>query len=219
MTYFIDIHTHQTSKSNDCISVYNLDLFEKPRGEEYFSAGIHPWDIPKVKNLDEHLKILRELKKHKFFFALGEMGLDKTRENFNQQEDTFKKQLLLAKELKIKAIVIHCVKAFNEVIRILKDTSFDQSIIFHDYNGNESITKELLKRKSYFSYGSSLYRENSQGHKSLKLIPLERIFLETDNTQRDIITIYKKFSELYAISEDETKKVMYQTFENLKNKN
>jgi TatD DNase family protein len=75
----------------------------------------------------------------------------------------------------------------------------DQPMIIHGFNKKQNIADDLLKNKFYLSFGKAvLYNLSLQN--VLKTIPLDKIFLETDNEDLNIEELYVKVSELKGIS-------------------
>ena len=93
----------------------------------------------------------------------------------------FKKQIELASELKLP-IVIHTRDAVQDTYDILKDSSFKYPIILHCYNNSLEMTKLYLKMENvYFSFGGVLTFKNASNLREIiKVIPLNRILIETD---------------------------------------
>ena len=184
----INIHSHQKSSNNLSIRSY----YEEPiKIEHYFSIGIHPWYLENL-NISELIKYWN----HPLCIAIGEIGLDRLKkESWDEQIEIFENQLKLAP--KNKPIILHCVKSYYEIIQILQKLNIENPCIFHDFNASIQITNQLLKNNQfYFSYGKSLFRNKSKGLDSLKTIPIDRIFLETDESNFSIDSIYLKFAQI-----------------------
>jgi TatD DNase family protein len=80
--------------------------------------------------------IIEEKLKDENCFALGECGLDKiTASDFELQKVVFKKQIQLSEKHQ-KPLIIHCVKAHQELIEIKKELKPKQVWIFHGFNTN-----------------------------------------------------------------------------------
>ncbi len=196
----IDIHKHKKSNSG------NLEFIV-----EMFSVGIHPWDLNSLEDL-EHFKIKFNQKKNQLpqnFLAVGECGLDRRRVgivNIAFQLEVLKWHLLWALEIQ-RPIIIHCVRAESDILQLLKELNYQGIILFHDFAGNEQILKNLLKFKSYFSYGPGLLKDSCQKQLSLKSTPLDRLFFETDD-QADISIeqIYQKGSSILNLNPLELEK-------------
>ena len=141
-------------------------------------VGLHPWYIDEVNNLVELEQILRlqiEVVKPNF---IGECGLDKLKPNFELQQQIFELQLKLALEYDLP-VIIHCVRAYNEVLAHLKKYSKLTGVI-HGYNANREIAKQFAKYGFYLGVGSVILNQSSQLVKSIANIPLEQLMIESD---------------------------------------
>ena len=149
---FINTHTH--SQVYDAkIEVVNLppDATDKTN---YYSYGLHPWYIGK-ENCEAQLEILRRVAHEKRCLAIGECGLDKLcTVDFGLQEEIFIEQIKLANQIK-KPLIIHCVKAFNELINCLNMHDNMMPVIIHGFNNNENIARVMVDEGYYFSFGKS----------------------------------------------------------------
>jgi len=189
---WFDFHTHQQNVPNSLFNVV-LNNNETPPEEGHFCAGLHPW----FELNDQYISELKKVLENPRCLAIGETGLDRVRkENFEEQIDYFKHHIDLAKIFN-KPIVLHCVKAYQDVLQIMNSTKIDLPIVFHDYNGDTQTTERLLKEENvFFSYGDKLFKDNSKGHQSLKTIPLSRLLIETDDSGKPIEDIGLRLSEL-----------------------
>lgn len=188
---FFDFHYH---KKNISKGIYNLEYGEVPP-EFPYSIGIHPQDI-QLESIENQFDWLNS-NIIENCFAIGECGLDGLISiEQNLQEQVFKRQIEISNEIK-KPLIIHCVRKFYEVISFRKMA--DQPMIIHGFNKKQSIADDLLKNKFYLSFGKPvLYNLSLQN--VLKTIPLDKIFLETDNEDFNIEELYIKVSELKGIS-------------------
>lgn len=157
-------------------------------------AGIHPWWLEELgKEEIGHLKDqVLELLKMGRLWGIGETGLDRTMpELMEEQKELFTWHMELAEKLGLP-LVIHNVRAGADFLEILKSRQPNSPWIFHDFRGNEQLVKDLLRLHSgcFFSFGISL--DNSpQVRELFPLVPLENIFLETDDQKHlDIHDIY-----------------------------
>ena len=211
---FIDFHTHKMKpQSHDLIQVINL-FPEKIEATGYFTMGIHPWYIQKD-NIEEWIYIIEHnILKNSILF-IGECGLDKINgPDLKLQESVFEKQIQLSKKYNLP-LVVHCVKAYNEII--LKKESFDsiQPWILHGYKGSIQLTKQLVAAGFYFSV--HLAEDISvKMQESLKFIPIEKIFFETDDLETDIRECYYIYSELMKIELNQLKKKLKENFERIR---
>jgi len=191
---YIDIHTHK--RRSGAISMLNLfpeesDLIIE---DNFFSIGLHPWEVTNV-DIDIQLNLVKDSAKKSNVLAIGEIGLDKYKPDFELQTAIFLKQINIAKAAQ-KPIIVHCVKAYSELFKLLKDTEFDFPVIIHRYSGNITIAEQLIKSSCYFSFGHELFNEGSKTSKVFKKIPISKIFLETDDSDVAIQEVYAKASEI-----------------------
>lgn len=203
MQKLIDFHTHNPNPHHKCIYILDPRLDEHPLDQYKFCFGLHPWFIPEVEFKNFEAK-LRQYIQHPNFFGLGECGLDRTRVNFDIQKDIFTKQLELANELNIETIIFHNVRSDADFLALLKKYQPKQRLVFHDFNSNLEMIEKLLPYDCYFSLGSSIMNNQRKIVETLKYIPKDRLFLETDDqTTISLETIYSKASELLGLSVEE----------------
>jgi TatD DNase family protein len=183
----LDAHAHQKSDSTQIlVGVHTL--------------GIHPWELLIPFNRDHFDEKWNELISNKKteIYAIGECGLDRVHEGIADIEDqkyVLMKHFELATQLEVP-IILHSVRAYSDVLEILKKIKFKYPILLHAYGGNEHEMHELLKYPVYFSYGARLFKTD----KMLKLTSLDRLLLETgDQLEFSIADIYQKASESLGI--------------------
>ena len=95
-----------------------------------------------------------------------------------------------------KPMIVHCVRAYSEIIEIRKKMKAKMPWVIHGFNSSVETMRQLLRYDMYISLGEVLYRNENQAIKILKDIPLERLFLETDVSGRDIRDVYAKAASL-----------------------
>lgn len=197
----IDIHTH---RANDALSIQILnvfaqDLFEVER-DSPFSAGLHPWDIDLV-NPEECIKTIERFAVQKNMLAIGECGLDRIiSTDFALQERYFRQQIEIAEKF-LKPLIIHCVRAYSDLMKFKKASKSDLPWIIHGYAGNLDITQSLIRHNFYFSAGERLLKD-SRKHDVLRAIPPDRLFLETDDGDTSITEIYSMAAQVLNIDQD-----------------
>lgn len=176
----------------------------------YASIGIHPqefFDESGISNLESWMHQLREVAKNTKVIAIGECGLEYfvrspsgapvSVEQKEWQKKAFLAQIALADELNLP-LIVHCrpstgtQDSYEDLVSILRDSRFknqDSSIILHCYMGDTEVTKKFLTLPNvYFSFtGNITYpvKKAVAGTKddlteTVKMIPLARIFTETD---------------------------------------
>jgi TatD DNase family protein len=209
---FINIHTH--SRIYDAqVELVNLqmDAADKP---EHYSYGLHPWHIDKDSYVSQ-LEYLRIRAHEKRCIAIGECGLDKlSTVDFQLQEKVFIQHVRIANDIK-KPLIVHCVKAFNELINCLNLNDNEVPVIIHGFNNNENIARVLVDHGCYFSFGKALLGYESNAAKALKNVGRRKFFLETDDADISIKYIYRKASELLGIEEEIVAQQIKSNYENV----
>ena len=183
----LDIHTHKSIEASRGRSIINYRLSaDVLAGDKdglyegyFYSAGIHPWELTE-ENAMQQFDLLRQQIVKKQFVAVGEAGLDKlTVASMELQIAMFKKQVELSEALGMP-LVIHCVKAMEELLAVKKECRPGQPWIWHGFRGKPQQAEQLLQSGFYLSFGA-YYPEDT-----MKIVPAERLFLETDDSPVDI---------------------------------
>lgn len=193
--YLYNIHTHKVDNAScegyevkSILNTYPEDFYEKRNQHPdcWFSCGVHPWN---AEDSDSQLRILEEIIVEPNVVAIGEAGLDKLRgAEMSVQIDVFRKQIELAMDVN-KPLIIHCVKAWDELIRLYKEYEGSNiPWIIHGYRGNPQQTQQLSRVGFKFSIGERFNVD------SLKEIPLTDIFCETDESDLTICKAYENIS-------------------------
>lgn len=213
MIPFIDIHTHTDTQHDGVISVVSYKQFETPsESARYFSVGLHPWLFEKMHEEKEQAcyEWLVELAHHPNCIMYGEAGLDRnSKASLKTQKRVFEWQIEAAYS---RPLIIHSVGTYNEMISLIKRHKNHTPWILHGYNSSTEMTKQLSDAGYYFSLGSEVLNENSKLKDSIHLIPLDRLFLETDESAITIQEIYSRVSLLLNIELIELKQLIYNNF-------
>ena len=191
---FLNAHTHHFSHQSDVLDLYNQ--FPKAINDDakLFSVGIHPAYI-KTSSIEEELAIIREKLSNKNCLAIGEIGLDKLCEtDFELQIDVFEHQLQLASEYRFP-VIIHSVRAYQEILHIRKKLKLTIPFIFHGFNKNEQILNQIIAQNCYASFGKNLlYNKNLQI--IFAKLSANQFFLENDASEISIKEIYTIAAEI-----------------------
>jgi TatD DNase family protein len=188
-----------------------LDSQEKPN---YYSYGLHPWYINEL-TYEDDLRKLEIKADEKRCIAIGECGLDKlSKVDMSLQLKVFEEHIRIANHYK-KPLIIHCVKAFNELVNALNLNNNEVPVVIHGFNNNENIARVLLTHGCYFSFGKALLGYESNAAKALKNIGRKNFLLETDDSDISIKYIYKKASEILGVDEEIVKQQVLSNFENI----
>lgn len=191
---------HHHSKGPSGIKNVRIGHSEEDlKGGEFFSAGIHPWDVEGM-DIPKALSELDILLKDPKCMALGELGLDKNfGTNLDLQKEVLRSQLALALKHQKKVLIIHCIKAFQEIIEEKKKAPIHLKWVLHGFNGSSQLIAQLLQQGFYFSVGGLLLQREAKITKNLQKIPLDRLFLETDESEYPIEEIYQKAAQLLKL--------------------
>ena len=210
---FIDIHTHHSSHINGTLSVLNcfpeqIDI-ENNR-ERVISVGLHPWHVDKYK-VPSIINQIRTIASYENILAIGEIGLDRTIDTaLSVQELYFLKQIEIAESLN-KPLIIHCVKCFTELLSIKKRIKASTPWLIHGFRNNSQIASNLLKQNCYLSFGEALLFDKKNQDLFIDM-PLNRVFLETDESENTISEIYTKAAHLKDLQLDVLKEKLFNNY-------
>lgn len=120
---------------------------------------------------------------HPSVVALGEIGLDYTDKNRDQQEPVFRTQLQIATSRGLP-LVIHSRKATDDTFRILKEMVPQNYMIhLHCFTGGWSEARRWLDAFPHLCLGLTPKLGNNLNGplaETARMVPLDRILLETD---------------------------------------
>lgn len=194
MPQFLNFHTHNFQPKLDEKSIYNLLIQNAKEFDslqnDWISVGIHPW-YADAENWESQLRLVEKMAVHEKVLAIGECGLDRLISlPLDKQLMIFEIQVKIA-ECVQKPVIIHCVRAFNELLQWKKQTKNTVPLIVHGFNNKPEIARQLVAHGFYFSLGVALLQTNSNAVKVLKIIPLTRLFLENDDKDILIESVYE----------------------------
>ena len=196
MENFFNIHTHTSIQPETEILSLSPEQLSTDIHVVYASVGIHPWNLT-LEHSEHQWKALCQSAKDKRTIAIGECGLDKLKgPSMELQTAVFKQEAKLAENSSLP-MIIHCVKAFNELIQLKKEISPRQPWIIHGFRGKFSLALDCIRHGFYLSIGSRFQTD------TLKAIPLDRLFIETDESEESIGSIYQRIAETKGISLEE----------------
>ncbi len=159
----------------------------------------------------------RELKENLFrkkCVAIGECGLDALIETpMNIQQQVLDIHLQLA-QATLKPLIIHCVKAHNELLQQLKKYRLPAGGVIHAFSGSYEMAAQYWAMGFYLGVGGTItYERANKTRQAVKKLPLEAILLETDapdmplcgrqgqrNSPENIIAIAQALADLRSES-------------------
>ena len=213
-----------------CKSV--IQLCEQYPDYCYPMLGLHPEEVKEnwqTVLADIHEQLLSELRTQKsevrtHVIAIGEVGLDYywSREFEQEQLLAFEEQVRWSIETRLP-LMIHCRKAQNELVAILKRYKKDlPGGVFHCFTGNAIEAQELLQFENFvLGIGGVLTFKKSPLPEMLPAtVPLDRIILETDapymapvphrgqrNEPAFVHEVLRKLAEAYHCAEEEVNRI------------
>lgn len=193
---FFNIHTHITKHPESEILSADVLSFSSIGKNEYLSVGIHPWYLAD-NDAENQLESLRKAIGNRQVVAIGECGLDKLKgPSMELQASVFRKEIALAEEHNLP-MVIHCVKAYNELVQIKKSTHPQQPWIIHGFRGKEALAKECLQHGFHLSFGAYFQED------ALRAVPFEKLFVETDESGMAIEEVYLRIARTRGMELEE----------------
>lgn len=144
--------------------------------------GLHPWEIASAGNdwfdlLAQYLECFPNA-------GVGEIGMDHAMDpaTFARQEDAFRRQLALARDL-TRPVSVHCRKAWAALHEVLRHTGIGEAGgMIHSWSGAPDMLPALLDFGLCISFsGTITYPRNKRAHRSIAAVPWDRLLIETDS--------------------------------------
>lgn len=173
-----------------------------PNASVAFSVGLHPWNVDE-EEWEEKVEQVRQKAALPRVWAIGECGLDKLcGASFDLQMKAFRAQIAIAEEAR-KPMVIHCVKAFSELMALRKETEADSvrrkrrpmPWVIHGFRGKPDLAKQIMAKGLLLSFGHSYNTETL-----CQVFNFGRpFFLETDDCHLPICQIYEQVARSLGV--------------------
>lgn len=188
---YIDIHCHRYKEGCqlEVLSLDSHDFIAPDLAKGFYTLGMHPWFIQLQDRQAAWAKIAAAASDSNML-AIGECGLDKAiTTDFSLQMEVFNRQIEMAEQFS-KPLMIHCVRAFNELLHCKKIAKSGLPWIIHGFKGKPELAGQLLQQGFYLSFGKALLDDGYDCRPVLANMPVERLFLETDAADISITRIY-----------------------------
>lgn len=186
----------------------------------YAAVGVHPHEAKDFSS-EDYLK-LKELASSPKVLAIGEIGLDYYYDNSprQKQQEVFKRQLDLAKELDLP-VIIHSRDAKEDTLKILKEEAQGLKGVLHCYAYDLTTAQEVINLGFYLAFGGVITFNNAKDLREVvKEVALERILIETDapyltpaphrgkrNEPKYVQEVAKKVAEIKGVSLEEVAEI------------
>lgn len=139
--------------------------------------GVHPWFLASLPEDWKSILVAHIEKYHPV--AIGECGLDFSREAQALQLKVFEAQVILAEKYQLP-LIIHSYKAVDLVLKILRKYP-NITGVFHGFNGSLQQLSQVLDLGFHVGFGGAItYDRAHRMRQLLKAMPLERLLIETD---------------------------------------
>lgn len=197
----IDIHRHAKESGTAKRVIRNLfhDQLSEIEPKKFYSIGLHPWHV-NAESLDSDIQNLSEAAEDPGVIAIGETGLDKSiKVPFELQVKAFLAQIKLAIAVN-KPVIIHCVRAYNEIFSLRLESEHKKPWIIHWFNASQQMGEQLISKNLYLSFGHMLFNSKSKAYHAWTKLPIDHIFLETDDAGYTIDEIYQQAALLKGIN-------------------
>ena len=200
---FPDAHTHFLTGNSYAILNANSSI------DSFHSRGIHPLFV----NKNIPLEKLESDLQHPKCIAVGEIGLDKVcSSDFNLQRKLFIQQIELSEKYNLP-VIVHCVRASNELFELKKEIKPTQYWIWHGFK-KINILQQTIENGIIPSFGEAILKSENLRN---ELVNLEsnQFLLETDTSTFSIETIYKTVAEIRNQSKESLQKEQISNFERI----
>lgn len=159
----------ETSKEITKISDNNSKFFS--------SVGIHPLYVS-GENVEDLIPLLTSNK----VLAVGEIGLDTTKDNVDEQQAYLVRQIDIANNYHLP-VIIHANNTNYQVLKVFdKIISPKYGCVFHCFQPDLEVLKELIKREYYVSFaGRVTYKTAKKSLEVAVSVPSDLFLVETDS--------------------------------------
>lgn len=165
-----------------------LDDFEerldwhKSYRDLYFAAGIHP-NIPSDQWPADYQERLELQIHHPLVKAVGETGLDFYRDDSSADDQYTLLDLHFSLAEKAnKPLILHIRNAEKEMEQWISSRDCSCGAVLHCFPGGLSLARTALDKGFYISFAGNVTFKNAQLiREALKVVPLDRILMETDS--------------------------------------
>jgi TatD DNase family protein len=201
-----DIHSHRTFTETGIERVYSHPL--RPASgvptdlaaNLHISMGVHPWHAGEWATAN--MGLIKEKLVTSQAVLIGEIGLDNHCDvPYEQQLAVFKEQLLMAEEHSM-AVLIHNVGHQAELLALKKAFPQIPRWVIHGFRGKPQMAETFLEKGFSLSFGLRFQVE------SLECCPLDKLYLETDDSNMDFLLHCERVARLKGLYLAELEEVL-----------
>lgn len=199
---YIDIHTTHSNHKPDVISLVSIRITKETDEfveEGLCTVGIHPSDIDD--DWRDAFDIVEELASDEVVVGIGACGIDRACDApWLLQLDAFHALADLAERVS-KPMIVHCMKAHDELLHIQKDVDAVQTWVLHGFVKGQELARQYLDAGMHLSFDANVMRDTPTLIEVVKFCPEDRIHLETGpNPQTSIYEITERVAAIRGVS-------------------
>lgn len=200
MTPIYDIHTHELPAVPGEAVVQLTPAGCALRPGHLYSASLHPWDIRDDWKVQMARVAVQSM--HPRVVAIGEAGIDKKNSPVpvEVQMEVFREHVKLSETLG-KPLIVHCVKATDEILYVRKEMNVAHPWVLHGYRGGPEQAGQLRKRGVYVSFGRHYNAD------ALLATPSEHLLLESD-IHGSVDEVYRLVCQGLEVEENSLRRVV-----------
>ena len=163
--------------SLNCETAKESIIIANSNAKFYSAIGIHPLYVEN-QNLDD----LYDLALNNKVVAIGEIGLDTTKDNIELQKKYLIEQISIANSLNLP-VIIHANNTNKLVIEIFeKHIKPKEGCVFHCFQPDTDDLDYLIKHNYYISFaGRITYKNAKKSLEVAKRVPNDLFLVETDS--------------------------------------
>jgi TatD DNase family protein len=190
----IDFHTHRVRETEPLIEVISLHG-DQDRPYQFCTRGYHPWWTDQMLNNEQLDFLVRSYRDDDHCLGIGECGLDNLKgAPLDIQEKILIQHIEIANNLGAP-MIIHCVRAYDRMIRLHKQYARTPWVV-HGYARHAILAQQIIDEGIYLSLAPH-DRMAPTYIETLRSVPMDRIFLETDSdASHNISERYQIFATL-----------------------
>ena len=149
----------------------------------YAAVGVHPHDARLFDDAAER-RLCGLVRQSGRIIAWGEIGLDFHYDHSprEMQREIFRRQLRLARAMSLP-VIIHSREADDETVAILREEWHGSELggVMHCFGGSVAMARSVLELGFTISFaGNVTFKKAENLRKAARLVPLDRLFIETD---------------------------------------
>lgn len=204
-----------------------VSVAEKYEGV-YAAVGVHPHDARLFDEAAER-RLSQLVRASERVIAWGEIGLDYHYDHSprDAQREVFARQLRLAREASLP-VIIHSREADDETVEILRDVWSDSELpgVMHCFGGSPQMAESVLALGFIISFaGNVTFKKAGNLRESARMVPLDRLFIETDcpyltpipfrgrrNEPARVVEVARCLAELHEMTTEEIGRITAENF-------